>query len=121
MIALGLAFGIYVCYALVSITDKLLSPWTILQGAIFSAWVICVWGLWKSRRWAWQLSLFLALAAFGFGGYVFHFTWTFWIFEKPTLLDRMASTLHPQASLFWIFPLVWLIYFSRTRVREQFK
>ena len=120
-VLLGAAFGGYVVYALVAITDRLLSWWTPLHAAISIALVICVWGLWKAKRWAWRLSLFLALAAFGFGCYVAHFVWTFWIFEKPTLLDRLLDELHPRVSVFWIFPVVWILYFTRRRVREQFK
>ena len=121
LILLGFAFGIYVCFALFAMEKSLASWWTVLSAAISLTLLICVGGLWKAKRWALKLSLVLALAALGLAAYLVHFVWTFWIFEKPTLLKRILDELHPRVSLFWIFPLVWLFYFTRPKVKEQFK
>jgi len=109
-ILLGLAFGVYVCYALVMMNDQIRSAWTLLHAAIFSALILCAVGLWKSKAWALRLSLILALAALGFGFYLAHFVWTFWIFEKPTTLERIRSILHPRVSIFLVFPVIWVLY-----------
>ncbi|MBI4115490.1 MAG: hypothetical protein HY447_02835 [Candidatus Omnitrophica bacterium] len=117
LIFLGVLYSAYVCYALVNINEKLLSWWTLLDAAIFIALVTCVWGFWKSRPWAIPLSLVLALAGFGFGCYLAYFVWTFWLFEEPTLLDRIKNVLHPRVSVFLVFPVIWMIYFTRRALR----
>lgn len=118
---LGAAFSAYLFYALVSIHDRLLSWWNVLNLALFIVTLLCAGGLRNRRRWAFFLSLILAVAALGFGCYIVHFVWTFWIFEKPTFLDRVLSTLHPRVSVFILFPVLWLLFFSRQSVREQFQ
>ena len=121
LILLGFAFGIYVCFALFAMEKSIASGWTVLYAAISLVFLICMGGLWRAKRWALKLSLVLAFATLGLAAYFVHFVWTFWIFQKPTLLDRILDELHPRVSLFWIFPGVWLFYFTRPKVREQFK
>ena len=118
---LGTAFSVYMFYALVSIHDQFLSWWNVLNLILLIVTFLCAWGLWKRKHWALFLSLFLAVAAFGFGCYIIHFVWTFWIFEKPTFFDRLLSTLHPRVCVFILFPVLWALFFSRKSVRKQFQ
>jgi hypothetical protein len=120
MFILGMAFAGYIGSALVEMTDRFLSLQTVLDAAIFIAVFICFAGLWRSRRWALWLSWGLAAAALALGGYLVHFSWTFWIFETPTLMERILSVLHPRVSVLVIFPVAWLIYFTRPKIRALF-
>jgi len=121
MFVLGMAFAGYISYALVDMTDRLVSFQTALDAAIFIAIIACFAGLWKSKRWALWLSWGLAAAALVWGCYLSHFVWTFWLFSAPTLTERITNVLHPRVSVFVIFPAVWLIYFTRSKVRALFK
>ena len=119
-IVLGMIFSAYVCYALVMMTDSAVPWWSFAYGILFSVCMICGWGLWNGRAWAWQLSLILAAANLGLGGYFAHFAWTFWIFQEPTFLDRIVAVLHPRILIFTAMPVAWLIYFARARMRSCF-
>ncbi len=120
MLILGMAFAGYMGYALVDMTDKLVSLQTVLDIVILITVISCFVGLWKSKRWALWLSWGLAVAAFVWGCYLIHFVWTFWIFSAPTLAERIVQVLHPRVSVFVIFPAVWLVYFVRREMRDQF-
>ena len=120
MLMLGMAFAGYLGYALVEMTDRFLSFQTVLDAGIFIAIIACFVGLWKSKRWALWLSWGLAVAALVWGCYLIHFVWTFWIFESPTLMERIGNVLHPRVSVFVIFPVVWLLYFSHPKIRALF-
>ncbi len=117
-IFLGVLFIGYACYALVMMNDKSLLGWNVLYASIFVATLFCAWGLSKSKPWALWLSLGLALAALGLGCDLAHFAWTFWIFEEPTLPKRILAVIHPRLSIFLIFPVAWLIYFTRLSFRH---
>ena len=117
---LGAAFSIYMFYALFAIHDQLLTWWNLLNIFLLILTLICAWGLWKKKSWALVLSFLLALGALGLGGYLVHFVWTFWIFEKPSLLDRVLSTLHPRVSVFVLFPILWFLFFNRKSVKGKF-
>ena len=84
-------------------------PEILLTAPCLAAAVISFFGLWHLKRWALVLSRFVAVAAMGFGGYLVHFAWTFWIFQTPTLTDRILAVLRPQVSLLLIMPLLWLV------------
>ena len=120
MLVLGMTFSCYLGYALVDMTDKLVSLQAVLDAGIFMALILCFVGLWKSKRWALWLSWGLAAVALVWGCYLIHFVWTFWLFSSPTLMERIAQVLHPRVSVFVIFPAVWLIYFTRPKVRDFF-
>jgi len=120
MLILGMAFSGYLGYALVDMTDNLASFQTVLDAVIFIAIIACFVGLWRSRRWALWLSWGLAAAALVWGCYLSHFVWTFWLFESPTLMERITNVLNPRVSVFVIFPAAWLIYFTRSKIRELF-
>lgn len=120
MLILGMAFAGYISYAFIEMTDRLVSIQTVVNVGIFIAMVACFAGLWRSKRWALWLSWVLALAAFVWGISLIHFVWTFWIFAAPTLMERIANVLHPRVSIFVIFPVAWLIYFTRPKVRALF-
>ena len=120
MLIFGMLFAGYIGYALVDMTDRLVSLRTGLNAGIFIAVVVCFVGLWKSKRWALWFSWGLALAALVWGCYLIHFVWTFWLFASPTLSERIANVLHPRVSVFVIFPVAWLIYFTRSKVRALF-
>lgn len=89
--------------------------WAALIGVLF-----CAWGLWCLRRWALWLSWVLALGTLGLGGFGVWFAWSFWFFEEPTLVDRVKAVLNPQVSLTVLCPILWLIYFTRAKIRAQF-
>ncbi len=78
-------------------------------------------GLWRQRAWALKLSWVLAVSAFGFGCYIAHFRWTFWLFQQPTLKDKILAVLDPRASLYIVVPALWLLYSTRAQVRNSFK
>ena len=78
-------------------------------------------GLWRLRVWALKLSWALAVSAFAFGIYITHFRWTFWLFQTPSLSDRILAVLDPRGSLYLMAPALWLIYSCRHSVRLQFK
>ena len=112
-----MAFAGYLSYALVEMTDRLLSLQAVLDAGILIAMGVCFTGLWRSRRWGLWLSWGLALAAFVWGCYLLYFVWTFWLFAAPTLTERILNVLHPRVSVFVIFPGVWLLYFTRPKAR----
>ena len=120
MLILGMMFAGYLSYALIEMTDKFISLQTVFDVGIFVAIITCFVGLWKSKRWALWLGWALAGAALVWGGYLIHFVWTFWIFAAPTLTERILNVLHPRVSVFVLFPLTWLIYFTRPKVRALF-
>ncbi len=120
MLISGMMFAGYLSYALVEMTDRLFSLQTALDAGILIAMVACFTGLWRSRRWALWLSWGLALAAFAWGCYLIYFVWTFWLFAAPTLTERIVNVLHPRVSVFVIFPVIWLIYFTRPKRRSLF-
>ena len=76
MFVLGMAFAAYMGYALVEMTDRLVSLETVFDAGIFIAVVTCFIGLWRSKRWALWLSWGLAVAALVWGCYLAHFVWT---------------------------------------------
>lgn len=120
MLILGMAFAGYLGYALVDMTDWRDVAQGVLNAVIFMAIIACFAGLWRSKRWALWLSWGLAVAALGWGSYLIHFVWTFWIFSEPTLAERILNVLHPRVSVFVIFPVVWLIYSTRPKIRALF-
>lgn len=95
-------------FAWVAVEDQDLQA-ILLTVPCFVAAVIAVVGLWYFKRWALWLSRAVALAALAFGIYIAHFAWTFWLFQTPTLRDRILAVLRPQISLYLILPVIWLI------------
>lgn len=93
-----------------------MSGWAALIGVAF-----CSWGMWRLRRWALWLSWVLALWALGFGCFGVWFAWSFWFFQEPTLVDRVKAVLHPQITLRLLCPILWLLYFTRAKIRAQFQ
>jgi len=120
MYILGIMFSGYLGYALVESTSQLVSLEGGIAAGVFTAMIGCFVGLWKARRWALWLSWALAVAALAWGGYLIHFVWTFWIFAAPTLKEQIVNVLNPRVSVFVIFPAVWLVYFTRPKVRALF-
>lgn len=120
MLVLGIVFAGYISYALVEMTDRLVSLQTVLDTGLFIAMVTCFIGLWRFKRWALRLSWVLAAAALVWGCYLVYFVWTFRLFAAPTLMERIINVLHPRVSVFVIFPAAWLIYFIRPKIRAMF-
>lgn len=121
LIGLGMIFAVYTGLVLIEMTDEALSWQGFFDAGIFLATAFCFWGLWRSRAWALGLSYVLALAALAWGGFLVHFVLTFWIFDEPTVWESLVNVLHPRVSVFVLFPLIWLFYFSRAPVRAVFK
>ncbi|HOW58864.1 MAG TPA: hypothetical protein PLO78_03960 [Candidatus Omnitrophota bacterium] len=102
------------------IQDRALS-W-ILGACVFCVLLIAsLAGMWQSKKWALRLSWFLATIVFGLGCYIAQFAWTFWLFQEPTLMDRIRSVLHPGVSLYLIIPLLWFSFTLRAAFRSQFR
>lgn len=80
-----------------------------------------VWGMWRFHRWALRVSWLLAAAAFAVGCYWAHFAWTFWLFQDPTLWDRIRAVLNPLILLWLGGPLAWLAFFIRRDVIARFE
>ncbi len=120
-ILIGVLFSFYVCYALVMMNDHAL-PWlNFSYGILASVCALCGWGLWNQRKWAYWLSLFIALAGLGLGLYFVHFSWTFWIFKEPSLLDRLSAVLNPRIFIFMAIPAAWLVLFIKPRTKTFFQ
>jgi len=117
----GLIFSAYACYALVMMNDRGSAWLTFSYGIIFSICLFCFGGLWMSKRWAWVLSLVLALAGLGLGVYFVHFAWTFWIFKQPTFFERIFAVFNPRIFIFIFFPLIWILHFLKPGVRASFQ
>ena len=120
MLILGMLFACYIGYALVDMTSRFFSFQTVLDAWIFTSIIACFLGLWRLKRWALWLSWGLALAAFAWGCYLIHFVWTFWLFSSPTLMERIGNVLNPRVSVFVIFPILWLIYFTQPKTKAFF-
>ncbi len=121
IMALAGLFGIYALYCFWMIEDNKSAPWGFAYGMGLAAFVYCSWGLSKFKPWALVFSYVLMLGVLGFGVYIEHFVWTFWIFKEPTTLERMLSVLHPRVFVFIAVPAFWLVFFSRPAQRKYFK
>jgi len=115
-IVLGAVFGAYGAACLIAAsgangTSKLAGGFTLIA-------VGCtVWGMWRLQRWALQMSLVLALLALLLGCFLAWYMGNFGPFPSATPLDHSMFVAYP---LFLIFPIVWLIYFSRPGVKTRF-
>lgn len=121
LILLGILFSGYVSYVLVMMNDHAVAGWNFFYGILFSVCMICGWGLWNGKAWSWMLGLILALAALGLGIYFAHFAWTFWIFKRPTLLDRINAVVNPHVLALTTIPAIWLFYFLKPDTRNFFR
>lgn len=119
-LGLGVAFALYMGYAMIEMTDGFWSWRSLFNAAVFIAAAVSFWGLWLAKRWGLWLSLALALGALVWGAFLLHFVWTFWIFDEPTFGEKLVSVLHPRVSIFVVFPVLWLLYFLRSRARAFF-
>ena len=121
-IAIGGALALAACVRLLwlMIGDK---SWGWSAGAaIYMAFLIAALiGMWQGRTGALRLSRVLAVVLFGFGCWAANFAWTFWLFEEPTLRDRILAVVHPQISIYWAGPVIWFLLSALPRIREQFR
>ena len=117
-VAFGLAGSGYVAYFTLQDEDFV---WSMLSAVFILATLASGYGLWRMQRWALKLSWALAVWALAFGMYIAYFRWTFWLFQTPSLLDRILAVFDPRGSLYLIVPALWLIYSCRHSVRLQFK
>ena len=92
-----------------------------LTGLFLIGTLVSVYGMWRYQRWALMLSRVLAGVAFLFGCYVAQFAWTFWLFQEPTLQDRMLAVLRPQVSLFLIVPVLWVVFSLFQGIKAKFQ
>ena len=121
LIATAALFGIYLLYCLWMMANEKPILWSIVFGLETLVFAACLWGLKHLKYWALFLSRVLMLAALGLGIYLVRFVWTFWIFEQPTVMDRIMNALNPRVSIFVIFPVFWFVFFSRPRNNSLFK
>jgi hypothetical protein len=113
----GLAGSGYVAFSALKDNEFF---WGALGAFYFAGVLLCGWWLWNRRLWALKLSWLMALLALAFGSYIAYFRWTFWLFETPTLWDRMKAVLHPMVLFFVGCPILWLLYFTRSGIRKSF-
>ena len=92
--------------------------WKISGGLTLIAVWLTAWGMWELQHWALWTSRTLAVLALSLGCYLAFYMLSFGPFPLATRLDRSMFVLYP---LFLIFPIIWLIYFSRPGVRAQFR
>ncbi len=122
MIAIGGALALVACGRLLwlMIADQ---SWGWTAGSVLYAGllIVALIGMWQGKKGAFLLSRLLAVIMFGFGCWAAHFAWTFWLFEEPTLVDRVLAVAHPQISIYLAGPLVWFLASSLPRVRQRFK
>jgi hypothetical protein len=113
--------GALAAYAAIVLMVGIREPAWVLGGmlALIGAGA-SVRGMWRFRRWALRLSWALAAAAFAVGCYWAHFAWTFWLFQEPTVWDRVRAVLNPLILLWLGGPLAWLVYFTRPAVTARF-
>ena len=83
--------------------------------------IVTLIGMWKGKAGALYLSRVLSAILLGFGCWAVNFAWTFWIFEEPTLMDRILAVAHPQISVYLVGPAVWFLLSYLPAVRGQFK
>lgn len=115
------AGGLLGGYAAVVLMVGIREPAWVLGGMLSLIGVGAgVWGMWRLRRWALRLSWALAAAAFAVGCYWAHFAWTFWLFQEPTIWDRVRAVLNPLILLWLGAPAAWLVYFTRPMVTARF-
>ena len=92
--------------------------------AAFIAYLIVIpyaaWGMLKFRYRAMLIGNFLAATFLAFGFYAAHFAWTFWIFQEPTVTDRIMALFRPQVFLLLAGPALWFIHFSKESTRRLF-
>ncbi len=82
----------------------------VVSGCYLVMLVAAVIGMWKEHGWAVWTGRTLAAMALVFGVYLAHFVWTFWIFQEPTLRDRVLAVLQPRVSFYILFPVLWLLF-----------
>jgi len=93
-----------------------------LGGGVYTAFlIVALLGMWQGKRRAFLLSRILAAIMFGFGCWAAHFAWTFWLFQEPTLAERILAVVSPGISAYWAGPAVWLLLSFLPKVRAQFK
>ena len=94
------------------------SPLMVATGALVIT-VLTTWGLWRLRSWGLVVSWIAATAALGQIG------WQLWTnYRLSTEAERQSvfgAMLHPALVIFWVWPVVWLIYSTRSHVRAQFR
>ena len=119
LILLGTLFGSYGGFWLIFASGADLI-WRTLGGLTLIASGLTARGMWRLRRWALRMSCVLAVLALLLGFYLFFVMskLNFELFPKATLLDKSMFVLWP---LFLIFPVIWLIYFTRSSVKGHFQ
>lgn len=116
-IVVGAVFGAYGAIFLTFARGADLM-WKIVGGLTVITVGLTVLGLWRLQRWALWMSRVLAVLALLLGCYLTFYMLNFGPFARATPLDRSMFVFYP---LFLIFPILWLIYFSRTSVKAQFR
>ncbi len=114
--------GLLASYGVIVLMVGIREPEWVLGGlAALIGIVVSGWGMWRFRRWALWMSRTLAAAALALGLYWAQFAWTFWLFEEPTLWERVrAVALNPFIVLWVAAPAAWLICFTRKDVTHRF-
>ena len=122
LIASGGALALAACGRLfwLMIEDRSLG-WSLGTALYMAILVLALVRMWKGKSSALLPSRILAVIMLGFGCWAAHFAWTFWIFQEPTLTDRILAVAHPQISAYLVGPAVWLLLSFLPGVREQFK
>ena len=107
-----------VCIGMWSIIHGDRSPLMVAAGALVIT-VLTTWGLWRLHAWGLVLSWIAATAALGQTGW-----WLWTEYRLSTEAERQSvfgAMLHPAIVIFWVWPVVWLIYSTRSHIRVQFR
>jgi len=117
IVAVGLLAAIESLRVIFSVFPDREWLWGIAACLYLAAVGLSAWGMWRMKQWALKLSWFVALVSFGFGVYITHFRWTFWLFKDPTLKDRILSVTvqNPDGLFLIILSIFWLICFVRPK------
>ena len=95
--------------------------WGLGGGMYTVALIVALIGMWQEKGNALLLSRILAVLMFGFGCWAANFAWTFWLFQEPTLKERVLAVANPRISAYLIGPVVWFLLSFLPKVREPFK
>ena len=95
--------------------------WSLGAGVYTVFLITILIGMWQGKSGAFRLSRILALIMFGFGCWAAHFAWTFWLFQEPTLADRVFAVANPRISVYLAGPVIWLFLSCLSGVRAKFE
>lgn len=100
-------------------------PFTMRKFAVIGIFSVTILataiGMWFLKRWALLLSFLIALIFFGFGCFGVWFGLYFYPNDLPPFSYRLwHAVASPFVLPFLVLPVLWIIYFTRPKVWNQF-